>query len=126
MAWQSVPGHVIPPHAVVMGTTADGEKLYIGRALHDGTLTPGKVKQSLPNMDDKKLQTCLLYTGLFSYRSTLIFSISVGYIIEKKIFFQKLRAPEQSKHKIFIYLSIFFYVINILILNETKDLLVIQ
>lgn len=43
MAWQSFQGNHIPPSAIVVGSTVDGEKLYMGRALHDGTLTPGKV-----------------------------------------------------------------------------------
>jgi len=46
VAWQSVHGGCIPPSAVVMGYTADGEKLFMGRAFHDGTLTPGKLQPS--------------------------------------------------------------------------------
>lgn len=29
-----------------IGKTLDGENLYMGRCLHEGTLTPGKVQQS--------------------------------------------------------------------------------
>lgn len=43
MAWQSGSGGAVPYNAIVMGTTADGEKLYMGRVLHQGSLTPGKV-----------------------------------------------------------------------------------
>jgi len=43
VAWQSFQGNHIPPNAIVIGSTVDGEKLYMGRTLHDGTLTPGKV-----------------------------------------------------------------------------------
>jgi len=43
VAWQTAQGNHIPPNAIVIGSTVNGEKLYMGRTLHDGTLTPGKV-----------------------------------------------------------------------------------
>jgi len=44
--WHEASGGVVPPGAVTVGTTADGERLYIGRVFHDGTLTPGKIHPS--------------------------------------------------------------------------------
>ncbi|XP_058810749.1 uncharacterized protein LOC131675688 isoform X2 [Phymastichus coffea] len=38
-------GH-IPPNAVIAGQTQDGEPLYVGRAMHEGSQTIGKVQQS--------------------------------------------------------------------------------
>ncbi|XP_050539130.1 uncharacterized protein LOC126904271 isoform X2 [Daktulosphaira vitifoliae] len=46
VAWQSTNGNNIPPNAIVIGSTVEGEKLYMGRALYDGTLTPGKIQPS--------------------------------------------------------------------------------
>lgn len=43
VAWQSYQRDHVPPTAIEIGSTVTGEKLYMGRALHDGTLTPGKV-----------------------------------------------------------------------------------
>ncbi|XP_073952262.1 uncharacterized protein isoform X2 [Choristoneura fumiferana] len=40
----------VPPNAVVAGNTSNGEPLYIGRAKHEGSLTPGKVHPSHKNM----------------------------------------------------------------------------
>lgn len=42
VAWQSFQGYILP-NAIMIGYTVDGDKLYMGRALIDGTLTPGKV-----------------------------------------------------------------------------------
>ncbi|XP_072393497.1 uncharacterized protein [Diabrotica undecimpunctata] len=36
----------IPPNALTAGQSEDGEPLYIGRVVHDGALTVGKVQQS--------------------------------------------------------------------------------
>lgn len=36
----------MPEGAVEMGCTADGEKLYMGRAIHGGSQTPGKIQCS--------------------------------------------------------------------------------
>lgn len=44
VAWQYARNGEIPDEAIVAGTTQDGEKLYVGRVLHEGSLTPGKVK----------------------------------------------------------------------------------
>ncbi|XP_050090513.1 uncharacterized protein LOC126574378 [Anopheles aquasalis] len=33
----------VPPNAVIMGSMADGSPLYMGRAVINGTLTPGKI-----------------------------------------------------------------------------------
>jgi len=41
----SASGHV-PPNAVDAGQTSSGERLYIGRGSHHGSLTPGKVQPS--------------------------------------------------------------------------------
>uniref|UniRef100_A0A336MXE7 CSON006343 protein n=1 Tax=Culicoides sonorensis TaxID=179676 RepID=A0A336MXE7_CULSO len=38
-------GHV-PENAVIAGHTSNGEPLYVGRAHHDGSLTPGKIHKS--------------------------------------------------------------------------------
>ncbi|VVC43436.1 Hypothetical protein CINCED_3A008072 [Cinara cedri] len=46
VAWQSSYENRIPSNAIVIGSTVSGEKLYMGRALHDGTLTPGKIQPS--------------------------------------------------------------------------------
>ncbi|KAK9502377.1 hypothetical protein O3M35_011163 [Rhynocoris fuscipes] len=43
IAWKFCSGGDVPPEALVMGKTADGDPLYMGRRLIDGTLTPGKV-----------------------------------------------------------------------------------
>jgi len=44
--WQACYGGQIPPNAVAAGQSEDGEPLYIGRTVHDGTLTIGKVQPS--------------------------------------------------------------------------------
>lgn len=44
--WEFSMGGVLPEGAVACGQTADGEPLYVGRALHQGTQTPGKVQLS--------------------------------------------------------------------------------
>uniref|UniRef100_A0A1L8DCM8 Uncharacterized protein n=1 Tax=Nyssomyia neivai TaxID=330878 RepID=A0A1L8DCM8_9DIPT len=44
--WEFAVNGEVPPGAVEGGQTADGEKLYIGRCLHNGTQTPGKVQPS--------------------------------------------------------------------------------
>uniref|UniRef100_A0A1B6LS60 Uncharacterized protein n=1 Tax=Graphocephala atropunctata TaxID=36148 RepID=A0A1B6LS60_9HEMI len=45
-AWvQDCHGNV-PPEAIVIGQTCDGENLFMGRAHHHGTLTPGKIQPS--------------------------------------------------------------------------------
>jgi len=36
----------VPPHALTVGQTADGEPLYVGRGHWNGSLTPGKVHPS--------------------------------------------------------------------------------
>ncbi|KAK7871550.1 hypothetical protein R5R35_010350 [Gryllus longicercus] len=46
VAWQQSSGGHVPPRAIVGGHTANGERLYIGRVLHNGALTPGKVHGS--------------------------------------------------------------------------------
>ncbi len=37
---------VVPLRAVVGGTDSSGEKIYVGRAKHDGALLPGKIVPS--------------------------------------------------------------------------------
>lgn len=44
--WEFASGGALPEGAVSCGQTADGELLYVGRALHQGTQTPGKVQVS--------------------------------------------------------------------------------
>lgn len=36
----------IPSGAIMIGKTMDGEPLYMGRCLYEGTQTPGKVQES--------------------------------------------------------------------------------
>jgi hypothetical protein len=45
-AWSSTTGSRIPPDALAAGETTTREHLYVGRVLHDGTLTLGKVRLS--------------------------------------------------------------------------------
>ncbi|KAF7281181.1 uncharacterized protein LOC143198744 [Rhynchophorus ferrugineus] len=44
--WLANSGSDIPPNAVPGGQSEDGEALYIGRTVHDGCLTIGKVQPS--------------------------------------------------------------------------------
>lgn len=44
--WEFASSGTIPEGAVSCGPTADGEPLYIGRAMYQGTQTPGKVQTS--------------------------------------------------------------------------------
>lgn len=44
--WISVDNGVLPTNAVPGGMTADGETLFVGRAMHEGTITIGKVQPS--------------------------------------------------------------------------------
>lgn len=41
--WVQASDGNVPHHAVVGGRTSSGENLFIGRASHNGVLTPGKV-----------------------------------------------------------------------------------
>jgi hypothetical protein len=41
--WQTAGEGHVPEDAFAAGMTKEGEKLYVGRVFHDGTLTPGKV-----------------------------------------------------------------------------------
>ncbi|XP_069697238.1 uncharacterized protein [Periplaneta americana] len=43
LMWQGASGGQVPPGAVAVGQTANGEILYVGRVFHDATLTVGKV-----------------------------------------------------------------------------------
>ncbi|XP_065202573.1 uncharacterized protein LOC135832943 isoform X2 [Planococcus citri] len=43
IAWQYASNGQVPHNAILAGQTRNGEKLYIGRALHSGGLIPGKV-----------------------------------------------------------------------------------
>ncbi|GAB0096665.1 natterin-4 [Sergentomyia squamirostris] len=45
-AWEFATNGDIPPGAVEIGQTADGEKLFMGRCLYNGTQTPGKIQSS--------------------------------------------------------------------------------
>lgn len=44
--WIACSGANVPPNAVPAGQSEDGEPLYIGRVVHDGSLTVGKVQPS--------------------------------------------------------------------------------
>lgn len=44
--WVACSGGNIPPNALPGGQSEDGEPLYVGRVIHEGTLTIGKVQQS--------------------------------------------------------------------------------
>ncbi|XP_044268897.1 uncharacterized protein LOC123014086 [Tribolium madens] len=44
--WVACSGANIPPNAVTAGQSEDGEPLYVGRVVHDGSLTVGKVQPS--------------------------------------------------------------------------------
>ncbi|XP_065216224.1 natterin-4-like isoform X2 [Planococcus citri] len=46
VAWQFARNGEVPHNAIVAGTTREGEKLYIGRIMHEGSLTPGKIHPS--------------------------------------------------------------------------------
>ncbi|KAF6210033.1 hypothetical protein GE061_015788 [Apolygus lucorum] len=46
VSWRPTSGGNIPPDAVRVGHTGDGEPLYVGRVYHEGTLTVGKVHPS--------------------------------------------------------------------------------
>ncbi|XP_052872525.1 natterin-3-like [Anopheles cruzii] len=46
VSWQQSGFGQVPPNAVLGGRTSGGEPLYIGRAHHNGSLTPGKVHPS--------------------------------------------------------------------------------
>lgn len=46
LEWEFATGGEIPPAAVEAGRTGDGEILYVGRALYEGSQTPGKVQPS--------------------------------------------------------------------------------
>ncbi|BES94562.1 Protein of unknown function (DUF3421) [Nesidiocoris tenuis] len=46
VAWRPGRGGYVPPEAIRVGHTKDGEPLYMGRTMHQGTLTPGKVHPS--------------------------------------------------------------------------------
>ncbi|KAL1132841.1 hypothetical protein AAG570_010793, partial [Ranatra chinensis] len=46
VAWQFSQRGQVPPEAICFGRTRDGEPLYMGRVLHEGTLTPGKIHPS--------------------------------------------------------------------------------
>lgn len=44
--WEYAANGEIPRNAIVIGKTIDGENLYMGRCLYEGTQTPGKVQAS--------------------------------------------------------------------------------
>ncbi|XP_067634095.1 uncharacterized protein [Eurosta solidaginis] len=44
--WVPASGGHVPPHALRVGQTGDGEPLYIGRGHFNGSLTPGKIHPS--------------------------------------------------------------------------------
>ncbi|XP_022192485.2 uncharacterized protein LOC111050462 isoform X3 [Nilaparvata lugens] len=46
IGWQTAGDGNVPPEAICVGQTQCGEKLYLGRTMHDGTLTPGKIQPS--------------------------------------------------------------------------------
>ncbi|KAI4471014.1 hypothetical protein MML48_1g15758 [Holotrichia oblita] len=44
--WVDCSGGNIPPNSLSAGESEDGEPLYVGRVLHEGSMTVGKVQQS--------------------------------------------------------------------------------
>ncbi|CAB0008995.1 unnamed protein product [Nesidiocoris tenuis] len=46
VAWRPASGGDIPSQAIKAGQTSAGEPLFVGRTMHEGTLTPGKVHPS--------------------------------------------------------------------------------
>ncbi|XP_012286337.1 uncharacterized protein LOC105702941 [Orussus abietinus] len=44
--WEFCSNGSVPEHAVIAGQTSDGEPLYVGRVLHNGSQTIGKVQVS--------------------------------------------------------------------------------
>ncbi|PSN42633.1 hypothetical protein C0J52_08684 [Blattella germanica] len=46
LSWQTASGGQVPFGALPVGQTANGEPLYVGRVLHDGSLQMGKVHPS--------------------------------------------------------------------------------
>lgn len=44
--WEFSKNGEIPRNALAIGKTIEGENLYMGRCLHEGTLTPGKIQPS--------------------------------------------------------------------------------
>lgn len=44
--WEFATNGEVPENAIVIGKTVDGEPLYMGRCLHEGTQTPGKIQVS--------------------------------------------------------------------------------
>ncbi|XP_053965073.1 uncharacterized protein LOC128867668 isoform X3 [Anastrepha ludens] len=44
-SWVHVYNHAIPPNAVFSGVGRNGQRLYVGRGHHHGSLTPGLVSQ---------------------------------------------------------------------------------
>ncbi|XP_003703042.1 natterin-3 [Megachile rotundata] len=45
-AWEFCSNGSVPSDAVVGGQTCDGERLYVGRVLHNGSQTVGKIQPS--------------------------------------------------------------------------------
>jgi hypothetical protein len=46
LSWIDATNGEVPPNAVVGGSEPGGEVIYIGRAIHNGTVTVGKVHPS--------------------------------------------------------------------------------
>ncbi|XP_075213167.1 uncharacterized protein LOC142319589 [Lycorma delicatula] len=46
VGWTAAARGDVPPEAICVGQTSNGEKLYMGRVMHEGTLTPGKIQPS--------------------------------------------------------------------------------
>lgn len=55
--WEPCSNGEVPFGAVEVGHTSDGEKLFMGRCVHDGAQTPGKVNMLIT--------THLLFLGIF-------------------------------------------------------------
>lgn len=65
--WVPAYGGQVPPNAVCGGQTSDGERLYIGRAYHEGSSTVGKVT----NLQKRKNQIKKLNIFRFIHRTTV-------------------------------------------------------
>lgn len=46
LSWIDGEGGAVPSNAVIGGQANDGETLYIGRVVHNGTVTVGKIHPS--------------------------------------------------------------------------------
>lgn len=65
--WEFASSGNIPEGAVSCGQTADGELLYVGRCLHQGTQTPG---MNYAKLSQPKVFICHLKSHLKCFRKS--------------------------------------------------------